>query len=276
MQTEKKNNIAQFIFLTIGGALVIISFLAGRGQDPDTPWKVFADIALNIGVTVLAVSIIDWLWRRTGGDPLMNAIDELRDATTLLADLRDTGLKRLFVSREQANLRKKVTRDKIAQASKVDMLGIVLRSGWMSEPGFQTLLSKRAKTGETSFRIMILDPDAEVTKQREREEDRKASQRISRTANETLSILHGIKQQLPQDKQDHIEIKVIDETNIYCSIIRVDELMLVTNYLMHLSGGNSETMEIEGDGSTLFELYENEFETMWSRAAYWPKSSAQP
>jgi len=265
----KNNETPQWIFLSAGGGVIIVSILTRiiSGEI----WQLVSDITLNIGISVIAVSIVDWIWRRIGGDPLMNAIMELRSATTLLADLNETGIKRVFVKREESSERKRLLMEKMKISNEVDMMGISLRSGWSSSPDFQEILKKRAGTGMTKFRIMVMDPDKPVTAQRALEEDGQESNRIADNSVKTLSTLLAIKKSLSPIYQDSIKIKVIQETNIYCSVIRADNLMLVTKYLYHLSGTSSETLEIVGKETSFFKLYEEEFDAMWDHAADWPQ-----
>ncbi len=266
--TKNRDDMPHWIFWLVGAAIIIIAILANLIGG--STWELISEIALNIGITVVAVSIIDWIWRRVGGDPLMNAIDELRSATTLLGDLRDTGLRRVFISRADAIERMNHFKVRIAQANQVDMMGIALGSRWINDPSFQEVIEKRSASGKTQFRIMVLDPEAQATAQRAFEEDKIESQRIAAIAGKTLGILSEIKKRLPKDKRDALQIKAIDQTNIYCSVIRADDQMLITKYIMHLTGSNSETLEVEGADSSLFKLYSAEFDQMWKRAADWP------
>lgn len=265
----KSQESPQWIFLSAGGVIVVVSILTSLISGDF--WQIVSDISLNIGISVIAVSIVDWIWRRIGGDPLMNAIMELRSATTLLADLNETGIKRVFVKREEASERKRLLMEKMKMASEVDMMGISLRSGWSSSPDFQEILQKRACNGMTKFRIMVMDPDKPVTAQRALEEDGKKSNRIADNSIKTLSTLLTIKNSLPPSNQDSIKIKVIQETNIYCSVIRADNIILVTKYLFHLSGTSSETVEVVGKDTSFFKLYDEEFNAMWNQAADWPQ-----
>jgi hypothetical protein len=264
----KNQETPHWIFWITGGSIVVIAVLTNIIEGKI--WQIISDVALNIGISIIAVSVIDWIWRRMGGDPLMNAINELRATTALLADLHETGIKRVFLSREAASERKRDIREKMKTAAEVDMMGISLRSGWSSTPEFQEILKKRAVKGLTKFRILVFDPDKSVTGQRALEEDGQPSNRIAETSAKTLSTILMIKNNLPESDRDAIKIKVVQETNMYCSIIRVDDFMLVTKYLMHLSGSNSETIEIAGKDSTYFKIYENEFNAMWDHAASWP------
>ncbi len=49
-------------------------------------------------------------------------------------------------------------------------------------------------------------------------------------------------------------------------IIRADDRMLVSTYLIGEGGSKSPTMQIRGTGSAYFETYKTQFEAMWDRA----------
>ncbi len=265
----KRSDPPHWLFWLFGGGVIIISALAQLIDG--LFWEILADVTLNIGLAIVAVSVIDWIWRQIGGDPLLNAITELRQSTTLLSDLHGTGVKRVFVSRSLSSEYRSLLIEKMQNAAEVDMLGIALRSGWASSTEFQETLKSRLESGKTHFRISVFDPDAEVTKQRAFEEDGKRTQRIAESASSTLRILSSIKNSLPEKINNNLEIKVVFETGLYCSIIRVDDLMLVTKYLLHLSGSNSETYIIEGRDSNYYKLYLEEFAAVWNRASDWQK-----
>ncbi len=266
---KAKQETPLWIFWLIGMGIIAISVLAGLLNG--NAWQLFADIALNIGISIIAVSMIDWIWRRVGGDPLMNAISELRTATILLSDLHNAGVKRIFRSRSRADESKRCITEKMVRAKKVDMLGFVLRSGWSSTPDFREILKNQVGEEKTQFRIVIFDPiKSRMADQRSFEEDGKPSKRIANIAKSTLEALEDIKHKLASKDQGALKIRVVRDTGIYCSIIRVDEAMLVTKYLLHLSGSNSETMEIEGTDTEFFKLYMEEFNAVWDRATDWP------
>lgn len=265
---DKKSEAPLWIFWILGGSSIAIAIMASTLTGK--LWSLASDITLNIGMAIIAVSMIEWIWRRVGGDPLTTAILELRTTTALLADLTNSGIKRLFINRGAASERKNHITKKITSAKEVDMLGIALRSGWSSTPEFQELLKNQARKDKTRFRIIVFDPKSKGVIQRASEEDGKPSMRIAESAASTLNVLDEIKSNLPKKDRDSIKIKVVKETNIYCSIIRVDETILVTKYLLHLSGTNSETIEIEGKDTRYYKFYMDEFNAMWDRSLEWP------
>jgi len=256
-----------WIFWLFGALIVIVSVLAQLIQGPG--WKLVSQIAQNIGMAIIAVSIIDWIWRQVGGDPLMNAITDLRSATTLLSDLHGTGLQRVFISRDLTTEYRRHLIEKMQNAKEVDMVGIALRSGWASTTEFQEVLKARSKADKTSFRIAVFDPSAKVTAQRSFEEDGKSTHRVSESASSTLRILSTIKNELAERDKRAMQIKVVSKTNLYCSIIRVDDFMFVTKYLLHLSGSNSETYVIDGKDGSYFKMYMEEFNAIWNRSVNW-------
>ena len=258
-----------WVFILSGSAVIIISVLAQLITGP--VWDIISKIALSVGVSIIAVSVVDWIWRKVGGNPLMNAILELRNSTTLLSDLYGTGVKRVFISRNLTSDYKRILIEKMNNAKEVDMLGMALRSGWASTTEFQEALKTRAKSGKTTFRIAVFDPESKVAAQRSFEEDGKPTQRIAESAASTLRILAAIKAGLSKQDKKNLIIRVVTETGLYCSIIRADDLILMTRYFLHLSGGNSETMVIEGKDSSFYKLYLDEFNAVWGRSVDWPR-----
>lgn len=265
---DKKSEAPLWVFWLLGGSSISIAIMSSALTGK--VWAFISDIALNIGMAIIAVSMIDWIWRRVGGDPLIVAISELRTTTALLADLTSSGIKRLFISRGSASERKHYIFQKMLHAKEVDMMGMVLRTGWSSAPEFQELLKTKARKDKTNFRIIVFDPMSEVVIQRALEEDGKPNKRIAESATSTLRVLEEIKNELPKKDRDSIKIKVVKDTMIYCSIIRVDETILVTKYLLHLSGSNSETIEIEGKDTIYYKFYMDEFNAVWNRSIEWP------
>jgi hypothetical protein len=268
MKTHRSES-PHWVFWSTGGGMIVIAILARLIEGKF--WNVASDVALNIGLAIIAVSVIDWLWRRIGGDPLINAISELKNSTNLLSDLNGTGLKRAFINRSLSSDYRRLLIEKMYNAGEVDMLGIALRSGWASTNEFQEAIKSRLINKKLHFRIAVFDPEADVTKQRSFEEDGRHTQRIAESASSTLRIMVGIRNELPEQTRKNMEIKAVNETGIYCSIIRVDDVMLVTKYLLHLSGSNSETFIIEGRDNTYFKLYQEEFEAVWKRSVNWTK-----
>src|SRR5438105_4914315 len=85
--------------LSIGGAIYAALFV-------DPRYEIFAHIAADLGVTLGAIALIDFLWQKLGGSPVEqqvsdfsaatdNALHELGATTAALREFQQTGIAHL-------------------------------------------------------------------------------------------------------------------------------------------------------------------------------------
>jgi hypothetical protein len=120
---------------------------------------------------------------------------------------------------------------------------------------------------------MVFHPDSHVAQQRDKEEAEEYKTRPGRISNDALTsleIFSGIRMSLPEADRASLEIRAIRETNLYCSVIRVDDKIIATKYLMSRRGSKSPTLEITGFSSPFFQIFAEEFTRMWTLAVEWP------
>ena len=118
--------------------------------------------------------------------------------------------------------------------------------------------------GGTQLRLLLLDPDGDAIKQREREEGYQP--RFLSSLNElNLGVLRRVVDRLPTDKQSNMQVAVYDET-VRFNIILIDErLCIVQPYLPHSRGVESPTIVIKRDPGTpgLYGMFEQIFIAAW-------------
>ncbi len=260
------------IFWGVGVFLIVVAVLVRLV--PSAPSWLF-DVSMNVGISVFAVSLVDWLWRQVGGDPIIRAIEHLHHATTLLRDLDGTGVRRVYKRRVdwgEAEGKGHFLR-KMRDARRVDLMGIALQRDWANDPQFKSLLRSRSRRDRCHFRILIFDPESATARQRAREEVWETGGvegRMLKVVESSLKEFYRIRCLLPETDQEFLELRAIRDTNIYCSILRVDDELLVAEYLYHCRGTRAPCFHIAGEGTAFFEIYTEEFERMWQRAATWP------
>lgn len=265
-----------FVFLAVGVVLILVAVIL-RLVGTATIWLSCADLVMNVGVSVLAVSVVDFLWRRLGGDPIIAAIERLHGITNLLRDLDQSGIRRVYARRDQY-LGKEELLAQMRTAREVDMMGIALQHGWANDRSFLDILQQRAGAGKCHFRIAVLHPEGQVLRQREKEEAEGHGTgvgRISRDALTSLEIFDKARALLPAADRAHLELRAVRESNLYCSILRVDDRMVVTLYLASRRGSKSPTLEIREPASPFYEMYKEEFERIWRVAEEWPVSAGE-
>lgn len=85
------------IFISIGITLLLLASIL-RSQNLSLP----SDITLNVGMVVLSLALIDFLWKIVGGDPLSQEISQLKKMNILNQDAASTGLMRVLAKADNA------------------------------------------------------------------------------------------------------------------------------------------------------------------------------
>ena len=279
-KTESKRRIFPYILFTILGGLLLS--LAKVFQN------FWASLFFDLGIVVIAVVIVEFLWKFVGGDPLLKAIKVLQTSTSLLKDLEGSGIERIYSERKEWEPNLNDFLQYVASAREVDMMGNVLRNNWMSNQKFIKILERRTQQKECKFRILLLDPDenTNILKQRSKDEaiwnwnDEKKEEkakisydRMRTDIIESLSQLEMIKSELNEENSQYLEIKVVNQSNIYCNIIRADDMMTVAKYLLSVRGSRAPTLIIHGKDTSFYKMFSNEFENMWKRGVDWKLST---
>jgi hypothetical protein len=250
-----------FLFLSIGVILLLVAIVLKLLRQ-ELGYEVF----LNLGISVIAVTVVEYIWKQVGGDPISRAIDRLRIATLLLGDLEGTGIERIYSERQDSDAR--MWHQRVAAASEVDLMSLCLSRDWLLRPEFRETIERAAGERRTRYRILVLDPRSELASQRAREEEKKE---FLPTIEQSLATLMGMRKRLGAEiAGTYFQIKVANRANVYCRIIRADDMMLVTKYLCHSSGGTSPTLELHGKDTSWFRKFTDEFEYMWELASEWP------
>lgn len=147
-------------------------------------------------------------------------------------------------------------------------MSMCLSRDLLERPELRKAVESAAREQRTRFRILILDPTSQVAAQRAQEEGKR---QFLPTIEQSLATLQAMRERLGHEiASTHFQVKVINRTNIYCRIVRADNMMLVTKYLGHSSGGSSPTVELHGKDTSWFRKLANEFDHMWEMAADWP------
>ena len=267
---EKIKPIAAYVFfLAVAITLLVLYWVFQE--------ETWAPVFLALAAALIAIVLVEIIWKLYGGDPITRAIAGvygaiagLRTSTSLLRDLEGTGIERIHAQRGFTAF--KNWYNLINSAQQVDMIGIALRRDWTAREEFVKIVQNRAKERKCTFRILVLEPNPEspVTKQRMVEQG-DIERRIVADAAFTLRVFDQMRNELDDEAREHIKTKVVRGSNLYCFVIRADDRILVTNYLSHLTGSALPTMEIHGRDTSFFQVFAAEFERMWELGAEWPQ-----
>ena len=258
---DKKSTVAMYLFLAIGACLILAS-LAVKNYDPSND---FHEALLALGISVIGVTLIQKLWQASGGEPLVNAIDELQKSSNLLTDAHKTGLVRLMENRPPVD---KEYLSSILQANEIDILGLTTRHLIHNTDFKKNIKAVGEKGGK--IRIIIQDPSSIPFKQREIEEDDENRGRMKGEALEALNDYGNIKKSLSAELQENIQVRILKKRLVYFGLTRLDSEIKVTHYLNFHTGGESPTFVIDGINKLLFKMYQAQFDKLWENADPYP------
>ncbi len=265
----------QIVFLLLGGLLLVIAYLlATLIVNPSESTKFWTSSLQNIAFIILTIVIIDFLWQIIGGEPvretltaLAATLSEMRSSVVLLEDSKKTGLHRLFsVSGALGSHREWMERLKRSR-SHVDLLGYTLHV-WTRGENFEQEMVSMVKAG-VHARILIMDEtnsnlssfvnEPQISSisvdavQAEIGVAKKAFMSIAATLeNETLLGSY--------------EFRTLKEGLVVCQICRTDSRLTAVQYLYSVVASRSPLVDVRGADTELFQVYMEEFETLWSSA----------
>jgi len=270
---EKIKPVAAYVFFL---AVAITLFVLYWVFQEET----WAPVFLALAAALIAIVLVEIIWKLYGGDPITRAIAgvygaivALRTSTSLLRDLDRTGIERIHPQRRFTNFDNWY--NLINSAQQVDMMGDSLRRDWTARDEFVKTVESRAKEGKCTFRVLVLEPSADspITRQRMIEEN-DAERRMIANSLFTLNTLNKIRESLDGEAKEHVKIKVVQGSSLHCYMVRADDRILVANYLSHIRGSDLPAMEIRGRDTSFFQVFAAEFERMWELGAEWPQPIA--
>jgi len=277
IHNRSKVNVNPYIlFGSIGSICILISIIFFLVNTSILP-----ELFLNLGVSIIAVVIVEFVWRRSGGDPITKAITALWRAIRQLEELESSGITSVKVQRRQLEQPKHISLlcRLLETATRIDMMRLTLGAEISKNNKVVKSIENAISSNLSKVRIITLDPNTEppnpslILLQRIREEElcseaRGANERIRGALRQTWSQLWDIKNKFRNDSERNkcLELRCTHKVTIYMSIVRVDERMWVSPYLSSSRGGDSPVYEINGSQTLLFELFQKEFDHMWKQS----------
>lgn len=254
----ERNVAREYLVYTILLLLGCLTTLAGvfmpmRGQT----------VALSIGTSVIAASIISFTVRYLLGDPFSGVTKEitevshalsenLNEAVTVLGSASSTGLLSIAVRRSDVQTDFFVEQIRTSRQN-IDLLAYAM--AFLPEhPATVPLLKERALTG-CQIRILLGDPNGACIKARSVEEKFEGS--IQSRIEATLARLEQLKG-LP-----NVDIRFHD-TPLYSSVYRFDSKMIVTPQLYGVRAAAAPLLYLARLEDGLFDRYLSHFDAIWS------------
>lgn len=274
------------IFFLLGLLTLIIAYFTQQSG-------FWGNIAFNIGVVIIAVAILNFLWSLLGGDPLANSVerldgfvqlsfpkvvdkmhqsfqnvdDKLYQSFQIVQDCHSAGLAEISSNGQQKHI-KWMERVKKAEGH-INLMGYTLYE-WVNMPKFLEEIPKLVQRN-VKIQVLVMDQtnshfesfiNADIggySIDHSREELKIVQQRFDAVKNEIQSSNHA-------NTSGSFELRTVKKGLITCSICRTDSQMAVGTYLywQHVTNSPLMLLEQNSDEANLFQVYQDEFDKLWN------------
>jgi hypothetical protein len=265
------------IFLVIGVLLLFVSYLL-RPTSPQTD-SFFSSAFSNAAFVLLTVAMVDWLWGLLGGEPISKTLIDLKQSFHLfdmnmqsyidiIGDSHKAGVMRIFSHAGEFEAQSIWMRRLEAAQHEVDLMGYTLQT-WATGHNFVEEILKLVQKG-VKVRVLIMDetnPSFDSILSKSQTPDPHATlvraelQQSKKIFNEIELLVRDMKTSHPSGS---FELLAVQKGLIMCHICRIDDKMVVIAYLYCALASLSPLMVIQGQKTKMFEVYQKQFEQLWT------------
>ena len=86
-----KKRIINLFFAALGIAFLLAAYIFKNKK-----LELCYDISKDVGIVIISLIILDFLWKIVGGEPLREQIEELKNFNMLFSDSNNSGIKRIW------------------------------------------------------------------------------------------------------------------------------------------------------------------------------------
>jgi hypothetical protein len=273
------------ILIAIIATIPILVAFTVFDADPTGRVHLFRDLIKDISVVILGLLIVSIVWDLLGGEPVAQDVKHLQESmqstqASLQESIQSTqarlvALNALTESAHQTGLVRVGTRindvpfslTTLAKESKtaVDLCGLAMQL--LHYDRILQALEAAAKRG-VHVRIVIAAPDNTLLRG---SNDEAQFSGMFGLIEATLNYLKPAAERAGST----FVVKVLRQKTILVSLLRCDDRMLITPYLISMTTPESPKLLVEGATTSLFQVYLREFNYLFERAEpAWPTVAA--
>jgi hypothetical protein len=250
------------LFVSIGVVLLLAAYILDELFTSRIP----GDVAMNLGVVTLATTMLNLLWRYSGGEPIETHLVELKSLARLSAVASKLGLSDVRAQATDVSTSEWLA---LIQSSRtaVDISSHTL-SQFLDEPYLWRALVERLSKG-VKIRLLLNSPRNPALKASGSSPAAylESRRKLMKNAWETFEAARA---NLPEAQRANLTVGRLTDESLFVSIRRFDDKMYVGQYLYTDNMRNNPVLVIEGSDTPLFLKYLNEFEGQLRRALTTP------
>jgi len=241
-----------WLFVALGVIGVLLAILVRARSE------VISDLLLNIGATLVATSLLAYLYQRLGTKSLNEQFREIQQSLEIVKNSLELGIVKIW--KDRRDIRNSIWNEFTEDARHEVWLHGVAEYGFACDEAFHQVVADGTARGCT-YKILLLDPDSPFAGYWDDKD------KTGVVPSKIRAAIQRYQQMIQHNrgKPGNIELRVYDEAPSV-SIVRADEEMLLTLYLPFASGDHVLTLQIRNTPGGLFMRYLNHFSRIWHTA----------
>lgn len=253
--------------------LVGLTAIAWSAATDSTANPTIHDVLLNLGLVAIAVVVIEALWRLAGGNPAEDQVMDFRKEISRLSQhvdiiqkTRAVGLHSVYdctASFGKANWMKLIQES----TATFDVMGRAL-SNWVRPHEIDDLIANKIVKDGVTFRWLIMSEENSFLRLLE-EEGTSLNEKVRPKLSMVYQRLWEIRDHLEKkssESLDKLKVRVFSNVPLYCSLVRSDDLFLVTPYLSSADAQDCPLYCFRGERSPWAAATSTEFDQIWWNA----------
>ena len=253
--TTKTDKLLYWFFIALGAGMVFLSFWM-RATHPDSE---LVDLLLNVGATLISTAVLAFLYQRFGSENLIHQIAEMRRSLVIAQRSLELGLRDMW--RQRRHIPNEMWNTFTAPAQSEVWLFGVAELGFAEDSAFHGIVSNGTARG-CNYRFLVLDPTSAAAEVVDRKEG--GGQHVQGRIRRAIYQFQRLQEQ-NAGKEGRVELRVYAYVP-QVSIVRSDNELLVTPYMLPLVGDECPTFRVQSVPGGFFEQYVKHFEAMWESA----------
>jgi hypothetical protein len=257
---------AAIVFLAIGALLVGVGTLFDRAALP-----VPGTICLHLGIVTLAVVLLDLVWLFCGGQPIDHEVRYLGEQILRLSKSIDViessqqvGLEAVYSKLGTFGKQDDWVRLVNTAMSEVDLMGRSL-FGWTRAAEVPDTMIERVIKQGVRFRILLMSP-ANIWLDTLTEDRVNLGRILIDKITVSIDFFIEVRSRLPEPLREMMQIRCFSDNPLYCGLVRIDDRLYVTQYLLSASSDNDPFYCVHGLDKEWPRTLKREFDEIWRDA----------
>jgi hypothetical protein len=254
----RTNKLVYGLFVSVGIALLLAAYVLDNMFRSRLP----GDVAMNLSVVTLSITMVSLLWRYAGGEPIEAQLAEIRSLAQFRVRAAELGVTDIVGQATDVSTSEWLEMIR-GSRNAIDISSHTM-SQFLDQPHLWQAVVECLKRG-VQVRLLLNSAEnpALVASGSGSAGHLLSRKQLSQNAWETFSTSRA---SLSAAEQANLTVGRLAEETLFVSIRRFDDKMYVAQYLYTDNMRNNLVLIIEGAGKPLFSKYLNEFEGQLTRA----------